>query len=212
MVGFSNDLIQEIGKLEGFKVQVFNVGQDRLMDALNTKEFDGIFSSLEPNGINQKKYAFSQPFYLLGPVLVVRKNSKITSLRDLNDKILGVQSGTLPTFKIPEAPDVVIIPYDTISAALERLDDNMINAVFMDIIRAYVSTEGFYKGRLKIATPPLTDRGLRLVALNDPKSILLISKFNEGLKKLKTDGRYGALIEKWGLIPTEKNSASPKKK
>lgn len=204
MVGFANDLIQEIGSIEGFRVQVFDVGRNGLIDGLNTGRFDAILSTMEPNIVNRKRYAFSQPFYLIGPVLVVPENSSITSLSDLKGKILGIESSALPSFRIPEAPDVVVIPYDTISKALERLDNNTIDAVFMDVLRAYVFTEGFYRGRLKVATLPLTDRGLRLVALNDLNSLLLISQFDDGLQKLKDSGRYGELIEQWGLIATER--------
>jgi polar amino acid transport system substrate-binding protein len=55
---------------------------------------------------------------------------------------------------------------------------------------------------LKVATSPLTDRGLRLAASNKPESLLLVSQFNDGLTKLKESGRYDELIEKWGLTHT----------
>lgn len=202
MVGFANDLIQEIAELEGFKVQVFEVGRSGIFDGLNTGRYEAVYSTLHPNPVNRKKYTFSDPFYLLGPVLVVPADSNIKSLKDLNGKILGIESGALQIFDIPEPPDVVIIPYDSVSTALEKLDKNIIDAAIVDVLRAYVFTEGFYANRLKVATSPLTDRGLRLAASNKPESLLLVSQFNDGLTKLKESGRYDELIEKWGLTHT----------
>ena len=96
----------------------------------------------------------------------------------------------------------MIIPYDTVSTALEKLNANVIDAVIMDVLRAYVFTEGFYAGRLKVATSPLTDKGLRLLGRDQPSSLLLISQFNEGLQELMESGRYHELIKKWGLTRT----------
>lgn len=203
MVGFANDLIQEIGELEGFKAQVFEVGRSGLLDGLNTDRYEGVFSSFHPNPVNRKRYTFSEPFYLLGPVLVVPQESTIKSMKDLNGKILGIESGALQVFDIPEPPDIVIIPYNTVSIALDKLDNDVIDAVIMDVLRAYVFTEGFYAGKLKVATSPLTDRGLRLITRNDPNSLLLASQFDDGLKKLKENGRYDELLNKWGLTRTE---------
>ncbi|ADI37653.1 putative bacterial extracellular solute-binding protein [Waddlia chondrophila 2032/99] len=203
MVGFANDLIQEIADMQGFRVQVFEVGRNGLYDGLDTGRYEGVFSTLEPNPVNRKKYLFSDPFYRLGPVLIVRENSKIASLEDLNGKILGIESGALQTFDLSEPPKVVMIPYDSSSTALERLNANVIDAVIMDVLRAYVFTGGFYSGRLKIATSPLTDRGLRLLTRNQPNFHLLISQFNEGLHRLQESGRYGELLDKWELIHTE---------
>lgn len=203
MVGFANDLIQEIADMQGFKVQVFEVGRSGLYDGLETGRYEGVFSSLEPNPVNRKKYLFSEPFYRVGPVIVVSKDSDISSMEDLNGKILGIESGAMQVFNIAEPPEVVMIPYDSASSALDRLDQNIIDAVIMDVLRAYVFTEGFYFGRLKVATSPLTDRGLRLIARNQPSSHLLVSQFNEGLQNLKDNGRYEELLAKWGLTRTE---------
>lgn len=202
MVGFANDLIQEIAQMEGFKAQVFEVGRSGLLDGLNTGRYEGVFSSLQPNPVNRKQYAFSDPFYLLGPVIVVPKNSEVKSMQDLNGKILGIESGALQVFNIPEPPDIVIIPYDTVSTALDKLDSDVIDAVIMDVLRAYVFTEGFYSGRLKVATSPLNERGLRLISRNDPNSLLFVSQFNDALEKMKESGRYEELLDKWGLTRT----------
>lgn len=203
LVGFSNDLIQQIGKKEGFTPIVFEVGGNALFDGLDIENYDAVFSSVTPDVINRKKYLFSEPFYLVGPVLVVREDSSIKSMRELKGKILGIEAGALQVFNIPEPSDILIIPYPTSAKALEDLDGHVIDGVLLDALKAYVWTDGFYAGRLKVATSPLTDKGLRLVTLNKPEYVPWINQFNQGLKFFRQNGRYNELVSKWDLIDTE---------
>lgn len=203
MVGFSNDLIQAAANEQGMYANVFEVGRNALLDGLHTGDYDAILSSIPPNAINLKKYGFSDSFYLLGPVLIVRENSNAKSLKDMKGQIMGVERGALQVLAIPEPPGVILIPYITANAALEHLDDNAIDGVMLDALRAYVFTKGFYSGRLKVVTSPLTDLGLRVITRNEPESLLFLSRFDEGLKAVKKSGLYDKLIEKWDLIDTE---------
>ncbi len=203
VVGFSNDLMDAIGKQEGFKAIVFEVGANALLDGLDIGNYNGVLSSLTPNPMNKKKYAFSDPFYLVGPVLIVREKSTIKSVKEMTGKILGIESGALQVFNIREPSDVVIIPYATAAKALENLDNGVIDGVLLDALKAYVWVEGFYAGRLKVATSPLTDKGLRLITLSRPEYLKWIEEFNEGLKKVRKEGIYEQLIQKWDLIDTE---------
>lgn len=203
IVGFSNDLVQAIGKSEGFKAVVFEVGANALLDGLQIGNYDAVFTSLTPNPMNKKIYGFSEPFYLVGPVLIVKEDSKIQSLKDMKGMLLGIESGALQVFNIAEPPDVIIIPYPTASKALESLDGGALDGVLLDALKAYVWVEGYYAGRLKVATSPLTEKGLRLVTLNNPQSLKWIEEFNTGLKKIIENGTYEHLIQKWDLIETE---------
>jgi polar amino acid transport system substrate-binding protein len=203
MVGFANEMVAAIAADQEFRTRLFEVGPNALFDGLDLKNYDAILSSLTPNVINRQWYVFSDPFYLVGPVLIVNEKSKAKSLEDMEGKIIGIESGALQVFNILEPPNIVIIPYDTASQALENLDNNVIDGVILEALRAYVYTEGFYSGRLKVASSPLTDRGLRLIARNEPGSVHFVSRFNEGLKAIREKGIYADLIEKWELITTD---------
>lgn len=204
MVGFTDDLIDAIGKLQNFKVITFEVGPNALFDGLNMGSYDAIFSSLTPNVMNRTQYEFSDPFYLLGPVLIVRKNSKIHSFIDLTEgKILGLASGTLQQYNITEPNGVIIIPYDSSKTAMEKLDQNIIDGVLMDALSAYVWTEGFYASRMIVVTNPLTNKGLRLIANKTDRHQAFVAQFNAGLKELKENGGFQKLLSKWDLFNTE---------
>lgn len=203
MVGFSNDLVRAIGEEQGFRPRIIEVGPNALFDGLDLKRYDAVLSSFTPTVMNRRFYGFSDPFYLVGPVLVVPVESEAKSLEDMAGKIIGIERRALQVFNIPKPRDVVIIPYDTAAIALEYLDEQVVDGVIVNALMAHVNTEGFYAGRLKVATSPFTNKGLRLITRNEPKSLLLISRFNKGLEKIKTNGRYDQLIQSWGLINTE---------
>ncbi|MGA8163685.1 MAG: transporter substrate-binding domain-containing protein [Waddliaceae bacterium] len=214
MAGFANDLFQAIALEEEFNVHIFEVGANALFDGLRLGRYDGVLSHLSSNVVNQRIYHFSDPFYLIGPVLIVPEDSPVQSLGDMEGKTIGIEAGSRQVFKIPEPPNVAFVPYDSAATALDNLDKHDIDGVILDALKAYAFTEGFYLGKLKVATSPLTGKGLRLITRKDPKSLLLISRFNKGLEKLKSEGVYEQLIKKWDLTDTEvreeKRDSTPK--
>jgi ABC-type amino acid transport substrate-binding protein len=50
-----------------------------------------------------------------------------------------------------------------------------------------------------MVTQPLTNEGLRLVALKTPEGHALIEKFNTSLAKIKSTSTYDSILAKWEL-------------
>ncbi len=203
MEGFAGDLLQKISENQGFRLRFITVGPNALFDGLNIGSYRGVLSSLTPNFIHKKRYKFSDPFYLVGPVLLTHIDSNVSSYEEMKGKIIGIERKSLNVFEIEKPVEVVLIPYETASEALENLDNNAIDGVIIDALRAHVWADGFYNERLRVATSPLNNQGLRLITLKGPESIKLIFMLNEGLKQIKEDGTYDKLIDKWDLIRTE---------
>ena len=55
---------------------------------------------------------FHNPYYLLGPVLVVSASSHITSLKDLNGKNIGIISGSEQISSLSKNPSINFTFYD----------------------------------------------------------------------------------------------------
>ncbi len=203
MLGFVRELLSEIADEEGFEVRYIEVGPHTLVEGLDRGSYQGIVSSMVPNPYTRSRYIFSDPFYLVGPVLLVREDQDVRSLEDLSGKIVGLQSETLRVFSTAEHPRILFVPYDRPWILLENLMNYTIDGVIMDALVSHVYTQGYYRGSVKIATAPLTDKGLRLVALTDPRSVSLVYRFDQGLDKLKQSGRFDELLLKWEIIDTE---------
>lgn len=200
---FSDELLIAISKQQHIEIELVQVGSDNLFLGLDNDQYDAVLSSLEPDAQNRTHYVFSNPYYLMGPVVIVKSSSKATSLADMEGKIVGIRTGSSVVFNIQQYPNILIKSYDNPLTALMDLDKNDLDAVILDALTATVYSSGLFKGKVKIITHPLTNIGLRLIAKNKLRGEHLIDFFNEGLKILKENGSYNQLILKWNLYNPE---------
>jgi polar amino acid transport system substrate-binding protein len=197
---FSDDLLIEIAQNQKIRISIVEGFSGSLLDGLQRGSYDAVLTTMPPTPSNKQEYDFSDPYYLIGPVLIVPEWSTVESLKQLNDKIIGYPAGSSLAFELEQNSTILATQYDNILNALDNLSTGKIDGVIMDAVRGYAYTNGYYKGRLKVATAPLTKEGLRLVTMKDGKAVHLIEHFNEGLKSLRESGKYKELLEKWGLI------------
>lgn len=201
--GFCDDLIYAIAAKEGLKVTIINESSNNLMLGLDNGTYDLAVSFLFPNPSLKEYYDFSDPFYYLGPVLVLPEDSKITSLEQMQNKVIGIKNESSTVFDVVNYPSIIIVPYESMVFALESLGNGHIDGVIMPLIPAFIYTTSFYKGKLKIGTPPLTQEGLRIVATVESDGDKFIKIFNKGLQEAKETGIYDALLLKWDLFNPE---------
>ncbi len=202
VAAFTDDLIAAVGKAMNLTIDIVVVQVSDEMRVLNDEYYDAVLTALLPTPINQENYAFSDPLIRLGPVLVLKSTSTITSLKQLAGQIVGVDTGFLGLHEVQKIPNIVLIQYDSISTALDNLMNDNINAAVIDAWPAYVFTLSFYKDKLKVVTAPLTPEGIRVVARIEEEHF--IEQFNQGLEEIRKNGTYQRLIDKWGLVDPEK--------
>ena len=200
---FSNDLIFSIARSENLSIELVSTSYQRLFELLDSKSVDGVLSTLNPDLTQQDSYLFSDPYYLLGAVLVIPKDSTVKSLKDLAGKTIAVKRGSSVLFHLPLAPSSIVIPYDSPTLTLDDLVRGNIDAVVMDQFTAHFFLSEFFRTKLKVANLPMTVEGLRLVTRNEPSGKILIDKFNAGLKLLKENGTFDLLLDKWDLYNPE---------
>ena len=198
VTAFSTELLGQIGKVEKIPFVKVSVNWDNLMDGLKSDEYEAILTSMPPYIFNEKLFDFSNIYLPLGPVLVVPTGSMITGLNDLNGKEIAVISGSTSTLILEGSTGVLIRAYDSIPKALNDVVEGIVDGAMIDILSAVAYCNDLYQGKLKVATQPLNDEGLRLVTKHGAAPDL-ISGFNEGLAKLKRNGTYDALLKKWNL-------------
>lgn len=203
MQGFTTELLQEISREEGFKFRFMTVGSAQLFDSLDRGIYDGVISTLMPDVVRREKYLFSDPYYLVGPVLVVPTHSKIKGLNDLDGKSVGIRRGSPAVFVLSGYPGILLVTFDNMTEALDRLLSDRLDGVIVDSMIAHTYTQGIYANQLKVVTNPLLDEGFRLIAKHGRLGEHLIEKFDAGLKKVKEKGIYKQLLNKWELIDTE---------
>lgn len=205
LIAFTNDLMAAIAKETKLHFEWIETSPSTLLEGLNIENYDAIISTLQPNFVNRTHYLFSNLFFELGLVLIVQQNSLVTSLKDLQGKTIAISHNSYPIFNSireggVQTYNIQLITYDSINQALDLLKTGRLDGIVAHTLTAYALTKSFNRESFKIATPPLTDEGLRLITLQNETSEALIKDFNQALKTIKENGEYAQLIAKWDLI------------
>ena len=198
LLGFCNEILQEIGAYKKCHFERMNVSWEALLEGLHGNKYQAILSSMQPYVFNEKKYAFSHLFLLTGPVLVVPEGSKIKNFKMLEYKEVVSLDLWSEQLLVDIAPDVLPRRGDTISKSLLGLKLGRYDAAFIPSIPAEGFVADLYAQELKIVTQPAGEAGLRFVTLNGDNEEL-VRIFNEGLKHLMKSGKYEELLIKWKL-------------
>lgn len=199
LVAFSNDLLLTIAKRRDVRIEVIDVSSNFLFQGLNDKNYGAVLSSLTPNPVNKQDYNFSEPFFFVGPVLIVPANSDIKSLQATSGLVIGVRRSDSLVFDTTKY-NAYYKPYDAITMAFNDLQHNRIDGIILPAIQANNYIDAFNKERFKIVTFPFDDQSVRIVARRTYLSDFLIEEFNAGLHEMIKDGTYRTLCDKWGLM------------
>ncbi len=198
VTAFSTELLTEIGRVEKIPFVKITVNWDNLLEGMQKGNYEAILSSMPPYIFNEKLYDFSEIYLALGPVLVVPVNSQIHSLGNLDGKEIGVISGSASPLILEKSNGVLIRYYESTPQALAAISAGTLDGAMIDVLTAEAFCSDLYQGKLKIATAPLNDEGLRLITKHGSASNL-IKGFNKGLQRLKKNGSYEKLLVKWNL-------------
>src|ERR1700712_3376435 len=196
-VGFDQDLLVEIAKEAGFKYKVTPMDFGALIPALQTSNIDIAISSIFVTEARKKVVDFSDTYYTssLG-ILVKSDNSSINAGDDLAGKKVASVTGAASTTWLKEhEPKAEVTLFPQVTNMFLELNSGRADAVVYDypFLAYYAKTEG--KGKVKTVEKPVGE-GIP-VAAAFPKDSPLAAKFNEGLKKVRADGRYDAIYKKW---------------
>lgn len=204
LTAFNNELLRAIAAKENFQIRIEISNSSNLISDLELGKLQGVLTSLQPNYLNENKLIFSNPYFLIGPVLVIPSTAPIENWSEKGKKIVGIPIRSPLLSSLELDPTIEIKIYGDILHALRDLNDGKIDGVMFPAIPSYTYVNTFYKNEFKIATLPLTEDAIRLVAAKNEIGNALIEHFNKGLNELKADGTYSEMLEQWGLIDVEK--------
>jgi len=95
IVGFGSDLLTEVVKDLGVKVEQLDLPFQGILAGLAAGQYDMVATSVAINPERVKTYAFSRPFAAIANVIVVAvDNDKVQSTSDLNGIVVGSQLGS----------------------------------------------------------------------------------------------------------------------
>ena len=209
VVGFSPDYIRAVAKEGGFEVEVRNIAWDGIFASIENNQADIICSSVTVTPEREKRYAFSEPYFVARQTVVVPVDSTISKMSDLSGKNVGGQIGTTGLIqtmknakKSGEAKDVTLKSYDEVGLAIEDMMKGGVDAVICDspVAAYYAFQKEEYKGKMKAAfsTDPGEDAEYFALVLRKGDDELL-DKVNKGIKAVKEKGIDKQLLAKWNM-------------
>lgn len=196
-VGFDVEYADALAKEMGYdKMEFVSMGFDALVPALQSKQIDMVAAALVITPERKEKVLFSEPYYHSGLVMVVRKDDdSIQSDADLANKTIGAQVGTTGAFYGKEKPGTTVKEMDTINQLFLELQNKGIDVIIIDKPTAtYFVKQGSGKD-FKITGNMVKANDIALAVNKDDAA--LQQKLNEAMKKLKDNGTYDKLYNKW---------------
>ena len=194
--GFDVDIIRAIGAEEGFDVEISNRSFDGLIPALQAKEIDVAINDITITDDRKQSVDFSKPYYIAGLGVVVRSdNDTIHTAEDLQGKTLGVSIGSTGEEAARKIPGANVRVFNAINEAFLEVQNGGVDAVVNDIPtnEYYVSRAG--NKNVRTAEVALTKEDLGIAVLKGNTELL--TKIDDGLAKIKANGKFSEIYEKW---------------
>ena len=195
LTGYDVDVMNEVGKRLGVKVEYKETQWDAIFAGLNSNRFDLIANQVGVNDERKAKYEFSQAYTYSRPVVVTRADdASITKFEDIKGKKTA-QSLTSNYGKMAEKYGADITGVEGLAQAIELLKQKRIDLTLNDelAILDYLKTKG--------------DAGLKIALRGDDVETMAfvfnkgndkaIAEINKQLDAMHQDGTFAKISTKY---------------
>ncbi|UYM07234.1 basic amino acid ABC transporter substrate-binding protein [Solicola gregarius] len=195
--GFDMDLMAAIAKGLDLELEVKDVGFDGLQSgaSLAAGQCDIGASAMTITEEREANIDFSEPYYDSKQTLLVPSDSDIQSIDDLSGTKVGVQQGTTGKLYAEEnAPDdAELVSFPSDAELYQAIKSGSIDAILQDLPVNLTHTED---GDFQIVEEYDTDESYGF-AVKEEGAEALLEGVNEQLAKLKKDGSYDKIYNKY---------------
>ncbi len=204
LAGFDIDIAKALGAAMGAEVTLIAQDWDGIIPALLAKKYDAIIASMSITEERKKKVAFSNKYYQTPAKFIVKKGAMAEFSKEaIKGKKIGVQRATIHDRYLTDnyGKDVEIKRYGTQDEAYLDLTAGRVDMLLADSVAL---SDGFLK------KPEGSDYQFIGPDLNDPKwfgdgagiairkdDADLAEKFNMAIEKIRSDGTYKEIQDKY---------------
>lgn len=199
IVGFDIDLAKEVAKRLGVEFEARPINWTEKEKELDQRKVDCIWNGFTITEERKSDFLFSFPYLQNEQVLVVKSDSNINSIQDMNNKIVGAQKDSTAINAIHANTDFCnsitsLMVFDDNIAALKDLEKNLIDAVVLDSVSAEYMIHTT-DNNFKIVDNSLAqeDYGIGF-KIGDDSLCLRVETI---LQEMKADGTVTAICVKW---------------
>lgn len=205
-IGFNVDIMNAVSIETGLIFEFYPMTWNEALLALNNGEVDAI-QGMKYSETRAKQYVFSKPYFTSSQgIFILKDNYSIFKLEDLEHRRVALQKGDIATDLLNQLSNTEFILTDTYEEAIDLLIDGQVDAfVGNRIAGLYFAQKNTQEEFIKVVGEPIDPQEYALVVL--PENAHLITKINEGLDKIFSNGNYEKIKTKWlgeHIIPQEK--------
>lgn len=199
IVGYDIDLAKEVTKRLGLELVCQPIDWSAKEMELKTGKIDCIWNGFTMTEERQKKMAFTSAYLENAQVVVVRADSGIKTLADLNGKKVGVQAGSSAQDALEEAKDFKaslkeVVEFQENVTALNDLEIKSIDGVVMDLI---VANYCIQQGKKDFVVLEETLSPEKYGIAFSKKNRKLRDSVQQTLEAMAKDGTLAEITKKW---------------
>jgi polar amino acid transport system substrate-binding protein len=200
IIGFEVDLLKDMAKTMGVKLELVSTGYDGIIPALMTNKFDMIGSGMTLTQERNLRLNFSEPFIVVGQTLLIRQElqGQIKSYKDLNDPKYRLTSKIGTTGEMIAKKLISKAQYhgfDNEQEAVMDVVNGKADAFVYDAPYNVVAVNKAGAGKLVYLEQPFTYEPLAFgLKKGDYDSLNWINNY---LQQIRHDGTYDRLHGKW---------------
>lgn len=199
LVGYDIDLARYIAKSilgDENKVEFKQVTPSSRIFALNSNQVDMVIATMSVTSQRKRIVDFSIPYYMTGQSILVPKDSKISSISDLNGKKVIIIFGSTAEKKLRLlAPEANIIGFKTYISGYNAFKQGMADAMTSDDALLM----GFALGDNSVKLLPLrySQEPYAVAFKKDHTTVSLKNTVNRILEDMHTTKELDKLKDKW---------------
>jgi arginine transport system substrate-binding protein len=196
--GFDIDLANALCKEIQANCTFTNQEFDSLIPGLKFRRFDAVIAGMDITPERLKQISFTKPYYDNSAIFIANKG-QVANIDALKGKSVGIQNGTTHQKYLSEQhPDIKTVAYGSYQNAILDLKSGRLAAVFGDtaVVNEWLKNEN----ELETVGDKVTDAnyfGTGLAIAVRQNNHELVDKFNTALDKIKADGTYQTIYDKW---------------
>lgn len=193
IVGVDVDIAKEIAVSMGKELVIKDIAFDSIINEVKTGKADFGAAGISYNEERAKNVDFTINYSTSKQVVIVKNDSGITNIGDINGKKIAVQLGSIAdTYVSSTYKDASVVRQKKYLAAIEDLNTGKVDCVVMDLLPA----EQILKTNsgLKILDGALVEDSYGMIVKKGNKELL--DNINKVLEKLKNEGKIDEYIIK----------------
>lgn len=196
--GFDIDLANALCREMQANCTFTNQEFDSLIPGLRFRRFDAVIAALDITPERAKQVSFTNTYYDNSALFVANKG-QVADVNALKGKSVGMQNGTThQKYLTDKHTDIKPVAYSSYQNAILDLKSGRLNAVFGDsaVVNEWLKNDP----ELEAVGERITDAdyfGTGFAIAVRQNNTELADKFNAALDKIKADGTYQTIYDKW---------------